>query len=95
MKFATIKSWGSFQHYKRRSPPWIKLHRSILDDYEFMCLPVASKALAPQLWLLAAESDKGQVRIDSDWLAFRLRLSCEEIDEALKPLIDMGFIKPC
>jgi transposase InsO family protein len=30
------------QHYKERSPRWIKLHRKTLDDYEFQCLPLAS-----------------------------------------------------
>jgi hypothetical protein len=51
-----VKNWAEFQHYKDRSPPWIRLHRSFLDDYDFHCLPVASRALAPMLWLLASEN---------------------------------------
>lgn len=92
MKTATIRNWGRFQHYKNRNPPWIKLHRGLLDDFDFSCLPLASKALAPLLWLLAAESDDGSVRIDSEWLAFRLRLTTKEVDAGLTPLINKGFL---
>lgn len=88
-----IKNWGEFQHYKDRSPPWIKLHRSFLDNYEFACLPLASKALAPLLWLLAAESSDGSVRIDPEWLAFRLRWPVADVVAGLKPLCDGGFIE--
>ena len=31
----TPKDWGEFQHYKDRSPPWIKLHKKILDNADF------------------------------------------------------------
>jgi hypothetical protein len=48
-------NWAELQHYKDRSPPWIKLHKKLLDNFEFQSLPVASRALAPMLWLLASE----------------------------------------
>ena len=41
------KNWSHFQHYKDRCPPWIKLHKELLNDRAFMTLPTASKALAP------------------------------------------------
>ncbi len=53
------KNWAVFQHYKDRCPPWIKLHRDLLNDRSYMRLPIASKALAPMLWLLASESKDG------------------------------------
>ena len=53
------KNWAVFQHYKDRCPPWIKLHRDLLNDRVFMRLPIASKALAPLLWLRASESKDG------------------------------------
>lgn len=90
----TPKNWGSFQHYKDRSPAWIKLHRSLLDDYEFHCLPVASRALAPCIWLLAAEYENGVIDATPEKIAFRLRMTPAELCEALKPLIDRGFLKP-
>lgn len=88
------KNWSSFQHYKDRSPPWVRLHRALLDDYEFHCLPVASRALAPMLWLLASEykdPSAGIVDADPKRLSFRLRMSEQDVALALKPLIDAGF----
>ena len=85
------KKWAEFQHYKDRSPPWIKLHRGLLDNREFICLPLASKALAPLLWLLASESKDGSFDADVGELAFRLRMSEQDVAAGLKPLIDKGF----
>jgi hypothetical protein len=87
----TVKNWADFQHYKGRRPPWIKLHRGLLDDYKFHRLPIASKALAPFLWLLASEDEKGQINADIDELAFRFHMSASELDGAIKPLIAGGF----
>ena len=85
------KNWDKFQHYKDRCPPWIKLHRDILNDRIFASLPIANKALAPLLWLLASESKDGSFNADSEELAFRLHIASKEIAEGLKPLIDKGF----
>jgi hypothetical protein len=54
-----VKNWESFQHYKDRSPPWIKFHKSLLDDFDYQRLQLASKALAPMLWLIASEQMDG------------------------------------
>lgn len=85
------KNWAAFQHYKDRSPSWIKLHKSLLDDFEYHCLPLASRALAPMLWLLASEGDNGEIECDWKKLAFRLRAREKEIEDAVKPLIQAGF----
>ena len=85
------KNWTIFQHYKDRCPPWVKLHRELLNDKQFMCLPVASKALAPLLWLLASESKTGEFDGSIDELVFRLRFTTKEVEAGLKPLIDKGF----
>lgn len=85
------KNWTVFQHYKDRCPPWVKLHRELLNDKEFMCLPVASKALAPLLWLLASESKTGEFDGSIEELVFRLRFTVKEVEAGLKPLIDKGF----
>jgi hypothetical protein len=85
------KKWSDFQHYKNRCPPWIKLHRDLLNDKDYMRLPLASKALAPLLWLLASESKDGVFDASVDELEFRLRISSNEIKTGLKSLIDKGF----
>jgi hypothetical protein len=88
----TIKNWSDFQHYKDRSPPWIKLHKNLLDDYDFQCLPLASRALAPMLWLLASENMAGEIDSAPKRLAFRLRWSEKEVVDGLKPLLAAGFV---
>jgi hypothetical protein len=85
------KNWREFQHYKNRRPPWVRLHRSLLDDFDFCQLPIASKALVPMLWLLASEGMDGVIDATPAKLAFRLRCSVDEIDAGLNPLIDSGF----
>jgi hypothetical protein len=85
------KNWDKFQHYKDRCPPWIKLHRDILNDRLFSNLPIASKALAPLLWLLASESKDGTFDAAIEELAFRLHIASKDIESGLKPLIDKGF----
>ena len=85
------KNWAVFQHYKDRCPPWIKLHRDLLNDRVYMCLPIASKALAPLLWLLASETKDGQFDGSLDELLFRLHITPKEYEDGIKPLIDKGF----
>jgi hypothetical protein len=88
-------NWAELQHYKDRSPPWIKLHKKLLDNYDFQCLPVASRALAPMLWLLASEHENGEIDAEPKKLAFRLRMTEQEAAEALQPLITTGFFSEC
>ena len=85
------KNWAIFQHYKDRCPPWIKLHRDLLNDRAYMRLPIASKALAPMLWLLASESKDGVFDGSLDELVFRLHITKKEYQDGIKPLIDNDF----
>jgi hypothetical protein len=85
------KNWAVFQHYKDRCPPWIKLHRDLLNDRAYMRLPIASKAIAPMLWLLASESKDGVFDGSLDELVFRLHISEKEYKDGVKPLIDNDF----
>ena len=87
------KGWDKFQHYKDRCPPWIKLHRDLLTNRDFMCLPIASKALAPMLWLLASESKDGVFDASFEELQFRLHISFKDYQDGLKSLIDKKFFE--
>lgn len=87
-----VKKWREFQHYKDRSPPWIKLQKSLLDDYDFHRLPLASKALAPLIWLLASESEDGSIDSDAVKIAFRIRWDIKDVSSGLKSLIIGGFL---
>lgn len=85
------KNWQEFQHYKDRSPIWIKLHKKLLDDRTFHALPDASRALAPMLWLLCSESKDGLIKDAVAEIGFRLRMTEKKCEEALNPLIEAGF----
>jgi hypothetical protein len=93
VKYIRPRNWREFQHYKERAPVWIKLHRRLLDDYDFNCLPVASQALAPKLWLLASEYDNGDIPADTRKIAYRLRMTLQELSVAFEPLLRSGFFE--
>lgn len=84
-------NWHDFQHYKHRNPPWIKFHKKLLDNMTFQRLPVASRAIAPMLWLLASEAENGLIEKSTEEIAFRLRMLEKDVVSAIKPLIDNGF----
>jgi hypothetical protein len=88
MTHLSVKNWEQFQHYKDRSPPWIKLHRDLLRDYDFACLQDASKLHLVLMWLLASQLDN-KIPNDAAWITHQLGLS-EPVK--LKPLLDKGFI---
>jgi hypothetical protein len=85
----TIKNWSEFQHYKDRNPPWIKLHRALLDDYAFAALPDHQKAHLVLIWLFAASQAGGRVPNDAKFLSRKLGTS-EPID--LEPFVSAGFL---
>ena len=87
----TPKKWEEFQHYKDRSPSWIKFHKRILDDFAFHRLPLASRALAPLLWLLASEYEAGVIDASLEEIAFRVHMTPNEVAEALNPLVEAKF----
>jgi hypothetical protein len=71
-----IKNWDEFQHYKDRNPPWIKLHRRLLNDRQFFSLDGECVKTLVLLWMLAAETQTGELPAIED-IAFRLRIdSC-------------------
>ena len=57
VRYYRIRNWEQFQHYKDRRPPWIKLHQSLADDFEFHNLPDYSKVQLVSLWILASKHD--------------------------------------
>jgi hypothetical protein len=85
-----IKDWAEFQHYKDRNPPWIKLHRALLDDYVFCHLPDVSKAHFLLISLFASQND-GKIPEDANFIQAKCSL-----DKApdLKLLIDQGLLIP-
>lgn len=89
----SIPNWEEYQQYKDRYPPWIKLQRKLLDNYEFHSMPIDAKFLLPMLWLIASESKDGTFDGEYKKIAFRLRMSDKQVCGAMKNLLSYGFIK--
>lgn len=83
MNTLSVRNWEKFQGYKRRGPPWIKLHVGLLENYEFYELPERLGLVVILLWLLASRTDN-QFPDDADWLSQAIHLPLEDADiEAL------------
>lgn len=86
MRYA-IKDFAKLQHFKDRTPPWVKLYRDILDDPDWHELaPEVAKVLV-MLWVIASEDEtkKGLLPEDKK-LAFRLRISEKNLRNILSQL---------
>lgn len=91
-----MKNWSSYQSYKDRRPPWIRLHKSLLDNFEYLTMSLAGRSTLPLLWLLASEDENpvtGLIRICNKKISFRLRLPISEITEGINECIKNGFVE--
>lgn len=54
-----IRNWGKWQSWRgdRGQPPWIKIHRHILREPEWLCLSDAEKGQLISIWIVAADRD--------------------------------------
>jgi len=53
-EYLRVKNWEKFQHYKKRNPPWIKLHRSLMTDSDFLSMPEVAQYELIRIWLVAS-----------------------------------------
>jgi hypothetical protein len=91
-----IKGWSSFQSYKDRKPPWIRLHKALLDNFEFQTMSANARALLPMFWLLASEDVdpvSGLIQYGYEKIAFRLRLPLLDIKDGALEMEKNGFIE--
>jgi len=91
-----VRNWSSYQSYKDRRPPWIRLHRSLIDNAEFQRMSADARALLPMFWLLACEDTdpvSGMIRMSYEDIAWRLRLPPEKVKSAISEMQDADFIE--
>jgi hypothetical protein len=91
MQYIKIAKWDTFQHYKKRNPPWIKLYAWILDNDEFDCMHDASKLLYFCL-LPFASRRQNKIKLDLIWLQKKLPIDNPITQDTIQPLVDNGFI---
>jgi len=82
-----IKNWSEFQHFKDRTPPWIKLYRHLLDDPDWHELSGDEAKTLIMLWLIASEDKnmKGNLPAEKN-IAFRLRMTEAKLNQILNKL---------
>jgi hypothetical protein len=82
-----IRNWNQFQHFKDRCPPWIKLHRNILDQRDINLISDRSFRVLVGLWLLASEDRRMEGNLPPvEDIAFRLRMDKSVTIKALQEL---------
>ena len=87
-----VRNWDRFQHYHDgRTLVWIRLHKSLLDNYDFAALSGDDAKVLVLCWLVAAEKD-GELP-DVPALAFRLRMDPRKLGTSLRNLADKGFLE--
>lgn len=91
MEHFRIRNWQEFQHYKDRNPPWIKLHRELLNSRTWVALDDASRVLAIAIMLIASENNN-EIPLDPGFIQRRAFLSGLP---DLEPLFSIGFIELC
>lgn len=87
-EYLRVKNFDQFQHYRDRTPPWIKLYNAVLDDYDFACLPDESKWHLIAIWLLASRTEN-RIPNDAAWIAKRINAE-NTVD--LNVFISGGFL---
>jgi hypothetical protein len=96
MKIIQISGWNSKQSYKDRRPSWLKLHRTLLDSFEFHQMCIEARAMLPMFWLLASENPNpkaGFFEHNVEIIAFRLRVSSDLVKKALDDCQKFGFLQ--
>lgn len=88
MRTFSVKNFDRFQHYKDRSPPWIKLYNELLENYEFGRLPDAQKGQLISIWLLASRMEN-KLPFDPVWVASKINAT-SPVD--LSALVIAGFL---
>jgi hypothetical protein len=89
MAYYQIRNWESFQHYKDRNPPWIKLHRELLTSETWIVLDDASRVLAVACMLVAAATDN---KIPAN-PAYLKRVAYLNEEPNMQALVDTQFIE--
>lgn len=84
-----VRNWTKFQHYRDRTPPWIKLHYELLTSPDWVMIDDASKLLAV-VCMLVASRNEGRVPNNPAYLQKVGQLSQTP---SFKALIDCGFLE--
>jgi hypothetical protein len=91
VNYLAVKDFATFQHYRDRNPPWIKLYGAVLSDVKFLQLPEAAQAQLVKLWILASQMGN-PLPNNQKLLAGRIGVIGKF---HLAAIIASGFLIPC
>lgn len=77
--YLSVKNYEQYQHYKDRSPPWIKLYRCILHDFAFRKLSEQDRFRYIGCLILACETEN-KIPYDEVYLSGILGLTTPKVD---------------
>ena len=85
-----VCGWDKWQTYRkdRGTPPWIKVHRNLMTNPEWVSLDDAEKGQLVSIWMLAADKG-GQIPDDSRLIQ---RMAMLENAPDLEKFCKLGFI---
>lgn len=83
-----VPGWSKFQHYKNRSPLWIKVYSKLLHDPKYLQLSLASRGLLLVIWL-AYSQENGSISVRNVNKLSQNRVSLPQ----LMSLNQAGFIR--
>ena len=90
MEYLEIRNWNKWQTYRadRGQPPWIKIHRRLMRNPEWVSLSDAERGQLVGIWLLAADHD-GVIPASKELIK---KLCYMESDPNINKFIELGFI---
>jgi hypothetical protein len=89
MRYLKVKNLDLYQHYGTRNPPWVKLYRVIMGDYDLRQVPIASRLCFIYCTILASETDN-RIPFDCHFLSDRMGFKVTE--EVITALIERGLL---
>ena len=89
MEYFEVKNFSKFQHYKDRSPTWIKYYCSVIDDDEINLLPENTQNHLKNIWCLASRR-KNKLPFDKVAIGVLIQAKSEV---NLDLLVDKGYLK--
>ena len=87
MKVCNWDKWQSFRK-DRGAPPWIKIHRNLMSNEQWVELSDAEKGQLVSIWMLAA--DKDGVIPDSDTMIQKMAMLDSKPN--INKFIELGFL---
>lgn len=87
-----IRNWRTFQHYKDRCPPWVKLHFKMLTSRDWVSASDSERVLAVACMLIASQDAANDGSFDADPEYFT-RVAYLNSSPDFNSLIKLGFLE--